>query len=86
MWIFRELSRLVGRITVAVLLAIVFAEARALIAGGDTMHTFRWVILGLGGIFLLLGGHGNRERGKSRCELGRDHTGSRRNRLPRFPA
>ena len=58
MWIFRELARLLSRIFVAVLIAVVFAEIRALIGGGDTMHTFRWVVLGLGGVFLLLGGTG----------------------------
>jgi hypothetical protein len=58
MWIFRELARLLSRIFVAVLIAIVIAEVRALVGGGDTTHTFRWVLLALGGVFLLLGGTG----------------------------
>ena len=37
MWIARELLRFVGRIAIALLIAIVIAEARALISGGDTL-------------------------------------------------
>ena len=37
MWIVRELLRFVGRIAIALLIAIVIAEARALISGGDTL-------------------------------------------------
>ena len=58
MWIFRELARLETRILIAVLIAIVIAESRALLGGGDTIHTFRWVLLALGGVYLLLGGTG----------------------------
>jgi hypothetical protein len=58
MWIFRELLRLIGRIAVAVLIAIVIAEIRALASGGDTFWTFRIVLMLLGALFLLLAGAG----------------------------
>ncbi len=54
MWIARELLRFVGRIAVALLIAIVIAEARALISGGDTLWTFRIVLMLLGCVYLLL--------------------------------
>ena len=46
------------RVGFAVLVAIVIAEIRAIVSGGDTLHTFRIVLLLLGGLFLLLGGTG----------------------------
>lgn len=55
MWIVRELLRLIGRIAIAVMLAIVIAESKALISGGDTFWTFRIVCMLLGAFFLLLG-------------------------------
>ena len=54
MWIVRELLRFVGRIAVAVLIAIVIAEVRALISGGDVFWTFRVVLMLLGCLMLLL--------------------------------
>jgi hypothetical protein len=54
MWVARELMRFVGRIAVALLIAIVIAEARALISGGDTIWTFRIVLMLLGCLYLLL--------------------------------
>jgi uncharacterized membrane protein YhaH (DUF805 family) len=54
MWIARELMRFIGRIAVALLVAIVIAEARALISGGDTLWTFRIVLMLLGCLYLLL--------------------------------
>ena len=54
MWMVRELLRLVTRIAIAVLIAIVIAEARALISGGDTLHTFRIVCILFGCLYLLL--------------------------------
>ncbi|HEY2778781.1 MAG TPA: hypothetical protein VGI77_12865 [Gaiellaceae bacterium] len=54
MWIVRELLRFVSRIAIALLIAIVIAEARALISGGDTARTFRVICLLLGGLYLLL--------------------------------
>ena len=54
MWIVRELLRFVFRIAVALLIAIVIAEARALISGGDTLRTFRIVCILMGCLYLLL--------------------------------
>jgi uncharacterized membrane protein YhaH (DUF805 family) len=54
MWIVRELLRFVGRIAIALLIAIVIAEARALFSSGDTVHTFRIVCILLGCLYLLL--------------------------------
>src|SRR4029078_12919987 len=46
--------RFTGRIAIALLIAIVIAEARALISGGDTFWAFRIVLMLLGGLSLLL--------------------------------
>ena len=54
MWVARELLRLIGRIAVAVLIAIVIAEVRAVASGGDTFWTFRIVLMLLGLLYLLL--------------------------------
>jgi hypothetical protein len=53
-WAARELTRLVGRIAIAVLVAIVIAEVRALVSGGDTLWTFRIVLMLFGCLYLLL--------------------------------
>lgn len=58
MWIARELSRLLFRIGIAVLIASLLAEIRALISGGDMFHTWKILLLVLGGLMLLLGGAG----------------------------
>lgn len=58
MWVPRELSRLVVRIGVAVLIASFVAEIRALATGGDMFHTWKIIMLVLGGLMLLLGGTG----------------------------
>ena len=76
MWVVRALLQLVTRIAVAVLIAIVIAEVRALLDGGDTVHTFRVVLLLLGGLFLLLGASGtgsaaNRRLGWGEVTAGR---------------
>jgi hypothetical protein len=54
MWVVRELLRLLSRIALAVLIAIVVAELRALVGGGDVAHTFRIMLLLLGCLMLLL--------------------------------
>src|SRR4051812_13684565 len=54
MWIVRELLRFIGRIAIALLIAIVIAEVRALVSGGDTLWTFRIVLMLLGCLYLLL--------------------------------
>lgn len=58
MWVVRELARLVSRIAVAVLIAIVIAELRAIVAGGDMFFTFRVTLMLLGGLSLLLSAGG----------------------------
>jgi hypothetical protein len=69
-WVFRQLFRLIGRIAVAVLIAIAIAEVRAVLTGGDTMHTFRIVLLLLGGLMLLLGGTGTGSAASRRVNWG----------------
>jgi hypothetical protein len=59
MWFFRELARLLMKIAVIVVVAIVIAELRAVISGGDALHTFKIVSLALGALLLLLGAMGN---------------------------
>jgi hypothetical protein len=54
----RELVRLLSRIVVAVLIAIVLAEIKTIVSGGDTTHTFRITLLAIGAVMLLLGGTG----------------------------
>jgi hypothetical protein len=54
MWVVRELLRLLSRIAVACLIAIVVAELRALIGGGDVTHTFQVMLLLFGCVMLLL--------------------------------
>jgi hypothetical protein len=58
------------RIGVAVLIAIVIAEIRAIAGGGDTLHTFRWVLLALGAVMLLLGGTGTGSAASQRVNWG----------------
>lgn len=58
MWVLRELARLIWRIAIVLLIAIVIAGIRALVTGGDTFHTFRVILMALGGVLLLLGGTG----------------------------
>ncbi|HZQ16676.1 MAG TPA: hypothetical protein VFA82_07875 [Gaiellaceae bacterium] len=58
MWVLRELARLLARIAVGVLIAIVIAEIRAVAGGGDTPRTFRIILLVLGGLYLLLAAGG----------------------------
>ncbi|HEY2326472.1 MAG TPA: hypothetical protein VGH52_03210 [Gaiellaceae bacterium] len=59
MWVFRELTRLLMQIAVVVLVAIVIAEAKAVIGGGDAFHTFKITSIALGAFLLLLGAMGN---------------------------
>jgi type III secretory pathway component EscS len=53
-WVVRELLRLLSRIAVAVLIAIVIAEVRTLSAGGDTMHAFQISLLVIGATLIAL--------------------------------
>ncbi|HEY3551769.1 MAG TPA: hypothetical protein VGK69_12030 [Gaiellaceae bacterium] len=66
MWVARELSRLLFRVAVAVLVASLIAEVRALVSGGDFFHTWRITLLLLGCLMLLLAGSGARSTGSAR--------------------
>ena len=66
MWVVRELSRLLGRVAVAVLIAALIAEIRALASGGDFLHTWKIMDLVLGCFLLLLAGTGARTTGAAR--------------------
>jgi hypothetical protein len=57
-WIFRESLRLLERIAIAVLVAIVIAELRTLASGGELMHTFRISLVIMGAFLLALGAMG----------------------------
>jgi hypothetical protein len=57
-WVFRELLRLVERIAIAVLVAIVLAELRTLASGGEVMHTFRISLVVIGALLLMMGAMG----------------------------
>jgi uncharacterized membrane protein len=59
MWLLRELLRLLEKIFVAVLIAIVLAEVRTLISGGDRMHTFQISLVIVGALLLMMGAAGN---------------------------
>jgi hypothetical protein len=54
MWVARELLRLCSRSGFAVLIAVVIAETRAVVSGGDMFWTFRVVLMLLGALYLLL--------------------------------
>jgi hypothetical protein len=66
MWIVREFVRLLLRIGLAVAIATVIAEVRALVTGGDFFHTWRITTLLLGCLMLLLAGAGNRTTASAR--------------------
>jgi hypothetical protein len=54
-WVIRELLRLLEKIVVAVLVAILIAEVRTLIAGGDRLHAFQISLLAIGAGLIALG-------------------------------
>ena len=54
MWVVRELLRLLEKIAIAVVVAIVVAELRTLISGGDRTHTFQVSCLAVGAVLLLM--------------------------------
>lgn len=58
MWLLRELLRLLEKIFVAVLIAIVLAEVRTLLAGGDRLHTFQISLVIIGALLLMMGAAG----------------------------
>ena len=58
MWVIRESLRLVERIGLAVLIAIVIAELRTLAVGGDRLHTFQISLIVIGALLLMMGAMG----------------------------
>jgi hypothetical protein len=58
MWLLRELLRLLEKIFIAVLIAVVLAEVRTLISGGDRLHTFQITLVIMGAFLLMLGAVG----------------------------
>ena len=70
MWVVRELVRLLSRIAVAVLIAILLAEIKTIVSGGDTTHTFRITLLAIGAVMLLLGGTGTGSAASERLNWG----------------
>ena len=70
MWIARELVRLASRIATGVLIAVLIAEIRAVLSAGDTMHTFRSMLLLVGCVMLLLGGTGTGSAASRRVNWG----------------
>jgi hypothetical protein len=70
MWVVHQLARLAGRILIALVIAIVIAEVRALVSGGDTFWTFRIVLMLLGALYLLLAGAGTGSAASRRVNWG----------------
>ena len=58
MWVFRESLRLLERVAIGVLIAVVFAELRTLASGGELMHTFRISLIVIGAFLLAMGAMG----------------------------
>jgi hypothetical protein len=58
MWLLRELLRLLEKVFIAVLIAIVLAEVRTLISGGDRLHTFQISLVIVGALLLMMGAVG----------------------------
>ena len=70
MWVARELVRLLSRVAIAVLIAILLAEIKSIVSGGDTMHTFKIMLLVFGVVMLLLGGRGTGSAASDRVNWG----------------
>ena len=59
MWLLRELLRLLEKIFVAVTIAVVLAEVRTLISGGDRLHTFQMSLVIVGALLMMMGAAGS---------------------------
>jgi hypothetical protein len=70
MWFLRELLRLIERIVIAFLAALVIAEVRALALGGDTWHGFKVSCLILGAILFLMASIGRNNNFERRLDYG----------------
>lgn len=58
MWVVRESLRLLEKVAIAVLIAVVVAEVRTLASGGDRMHTFQVSLVVVGALLLMMGAMG----------------------------
>lgn len=58
MWALRESLRLLEKVGVAVLIALVAAELRTLASGGDRLHTFQISLVIVGALLLMMGAMG----------------------------
>jgi hypothetical protein len=58
MWLLREVLRLLEKIFLAVVIAVVFAEVRTLISGGNRLHTFQISLVIVGALLLMMGAAG----------------------------
>jgi type III secretory pathway component EscS len=70
MWVVRELLRLFEKIAIAVVIAIVVAELRTLMAGGDRTHTFQISCLVVGAVLLLMATIGRNNNFERRMDYG----------------
>jgi len=57
-WVIRESLRLLEKIAIAVVIAIIVAELRTLASGGERMHTFQLSLVIVGALLLMMGAVG----------------------------
>jgi uncharacterized membrane protein len=70
MWLMRELIRLLERIALAFIIALVIAEVRALALGGDTWHGFKVSCLIMGAVLVLMAAIGRNNNFERRLDYG----------------
>jgi uncharacterized membrane protein len=70
MWLIRELIRLLERIALAFIIALVIAEVRALALGGDTWHGFKVSCLIIGAVLVLMAAIGRNNNFERRLDYG----------------
>jgi uncharacterized membrane protein len=70
MWLIRELIRLLERIALAFIIALVIAEVRALALGGDTWHGFKVSCLIMGAVLVLMAAIGRNNNFERRLDYG----------------
>jgi uncharacterized membrane protein len=70
MWLVRELIRLLERIALAFIIALVIAEVRALALGGDTWHGFKVSCLIMGAVLVLMAAIGRNNNFERRLDYG----------------
>jgi hypothetical protein len=70
MWVVRESIRLLERIAIAFLVAIVIAELRAIAIGGDMWHGFKVSCLIVGALLFLMAAIGRNNNFERRLDYG----------------